>query len=209
MVDVDDVAAVGADEFEDGGEGAGPVGASQIAAQVAAGGGEAVLDEAHEQERVDVAARDDGDGGALVGDGGAQQGGVGGGAGRFDDELVAFEEGQQGDADVLFGDGDDLVDEIDDVREGHLAGFAYGDPVRDGLHLVEPDGLPGHEGLGVGGGAFGLDADDAEVGAQPLRGGGDAGDEPSAAHGGDDRVGLGQLVEDLQGDGALAGDDVP
>ena len=59
------------------------------------------------------------------------------------------------------------------------------------------------------GGILGLDADDADLRVQRLHIGRDAADEAAAADRHEDRVGArGELLQDLEGDRALAGDDV-
>ena len=54
----------------------------------------------------------------------------------------------------------------------------------------------------------GLRADDPHVGPQRLDRGRDPGDQPAAAGAHDDRAHVGALLEELQADRALAGDDV-
>ena len=55
--------------------------------------------------------------------------------------------------------------------------------------------------------ALDLHADDVDVGAPALGRDRDAGHEPAAADGHDDRVDVGDRVDDLEADGALARDD--
>src|SRR6185312_395430 len=67
----------------------------------------------------------------------------------------------------------------------------------------------GGQGGRVGGGVFGLNADDADLtpellGAR-LHGNGNTGEEPAAANAHDDRVHIGHLVQDFQADGPLPG----
>src|SRR5699024_5983732 len=57
------------------------------------------------------------------------------------------------------------------------------------------------------GGPRRLDAVDLDVGPQALDGEGDARDQPAAPDGDDHRIQVGQLVQDLQADGPLPGND--
>ena len=63
------------------------------------------------------------------------------------------------------------------------------------------------EGVLHAGGTGSLHTVDLDLGAQALDGESHAGDQAAAADGHDDRIHIGQLVQDLQADGALARDD--
>ena len=69
-------------------------------------------------------------------------------------------------------------------------------------------GLAGRERPGVGGGALGLHADHAYVGAQRLDRDRDPGQQPAAAGGHQHGAYVGRLLEDLEAERALPGDDV-
>ena len=84
----------------------------------------------------------------------------------------------------------------------------HGDAVGEGIGPVEHDGLPGLLALHHAGGPGGLDAVDLDLGVQMLDGVGHAGDKPTPADGDDDCVRILQLVQDLQADGALTGNDL-
>ena len=68
-------------------------------------------------------------------------------------------------------------------------------------------GCAGLAGAQHGGQLFRLDADDANFGIGLLEGAGDAADEAAAADGHDDGFDVGDLLEQFEADGALAGDD--
>ena len=68
-------------------------------------------------------------------------------------------------------------------------------------------GVAGFAGAEHGGQALGLNADDADLGIGFLEGAGDAADEAAAADGDDDGFEVGNLLEEFEADGALAGDD--
>ena len=69
-------------------------------------------------------------------------------------------------------------------------------------------GAPGAQRLGVGRGLLGLHADDADVGPLGLDRQRDAGEQAAATGRDQHGLDLGRLLEDLQADGALPGDDV-
>ena len=95
------------------------------------------------------------------------------------------------------------------MLNGSWPGPAHGDAVSHGGDLLQR-----HQGVGgqrrrVSGGVFGLDADDADFPAQfpgpGLDGNRDAGQQAAAANAHQDGVDVGDLLEDFQADGALAG----
>ena len=65
--------------------------------------------------------------------------------------------------------------------------------------------MAGVQGGRQGRGARGLDANDADLGVVELGEGRDAAGQAAAAHGHEDGIDKGQLLDDLHGDGALAG----
>ncbi len=213
MGDFLDGAAGFADEGEQFGEGAGAVGDVDVEAGEASVGGEAAVNDAGDEGEVDVAAAEDEDDffALEVGEfeGGAfHDGGEGYGAGTFDDHFFKFEEAEDGFGDLGFIDEDDVVDDALGDLEAELAALGDGEAIGEG-------GLGGDAGEGTGGegvmergGMDGFDADDEGLRAQGFEDGADAGDEAAAADGDDDGVDIGEVVEDFEGHGALAGDDV-
>ena len=129
------------------------------------------------------------------------------GAGAFGEGLFAFEQDEDGGGDLVFVDGDDLVDIFFYDREGKPAGGADGDAVGDGGGGVDGDGVMGFDGGLHGGQARGLHADDADVWVRLLDGAGDAADEAAAADGDDDGFERGNLLHHLERDGSLTGHD--
>ena len=91
--------------------------------------------------------------------------GEGGRTGAFGDGLLALEQEEDGVGDLLFVDGDDVVDVAVDDGEGEVAGAAHGDAVGDGGGGVEGDGVVVFDGLSHRRQARGLDADDLDGGA--------------------------------------------
>ena len=62
-------------------------------------------------------------------------------AGALGQRLLAFEQHQDGGGDLLFVDGDDLVDVPRDHRQREFAGAAHGDAVGDGGRSVDRHGM--------------------------------------------------------------------
>src|SRR6266487_1535986 len=154
---------------------------------------------------VEVAAGEDGaDAGAgeVAGLGG-EEGGDAGGDGGFDYELHAFHDAADGGDQVAFGDGDHLVDQLAEQREGERAREGGAEAVGDRAG-GDRDGLAG----GQGGGGLGLDGDDAAGGVGGADGEGGAAGEAAAADGDDPDVERAGVLDQFQGGGALAGDDL-
>ncbi len=94
-------------------------------------------------------------------------------------------EGAHGGADFSFGDGNDVVDVGPDVVVVALAEGLGAEAVAEGAgsHI----GRPGDEAtaaeafLGIGG-ELGFDADDADIGAKVLDGGGNAAEESASGY---------------------------
>ncbi len=110
-----------------------------------------------------------------------------------------------------FSDGDDAVDERLDMSEVAHAYALGAEAVGNGAagELGGPgDDFAGAEAFGGIGGEFGLDAEDLHVGAQALDGGGDAAEEASAGDGSEDEIDVGELFDDFEAAGGLAGDDL-
>ena len=110
-------------------------------------------------------------------------------------------------ADLVGVDQHHLVDELARQAEGLLAHLAHRHAVGEEVHVRQrhaPAGLErGVHRVRV----HGLHADDPRARRDALHVGGDAGDQPAAAHRDEDRVdGLRVLAQDLHADGALARD---
>ena len=73
--------------------------------------------------------------------------------------------------------------------------------------MVQGDGLPAQQGGLEAGRLLVLDADDLDPGHELLDEDGDTGRQPAAAHGHEDAVEMGVLLDELQTDGALTGND--
>ena len=136
-----------------------------------------------------------------------QDGGQRGCPGSLDHQLRSFEQDDDGAADLVLADLDDLVDEALDERERQVPGTLHGDAVGDGRDTLDVDRPAGRERRRPRCTAFGLHADHAHLGPQRLDGDGNAGEQTAAAQRHDDRVGVRGLLEHLQPDRALARDD--
>ena len=209
---LDDVGVLRGDDLARARELPRPVGQRDAQLQVALAGRQPVADHALHDERVDVAAREHDDGRPGCANLAGQDRRDADGARRLDDELRALEQHEHGPGDVVVVDRDDLVDRVFDDFEVELARLRHGNTVGDrGADGDFGDGSRG-ERHGVRRGVDGLHADDPNLAAE-LRGallqhGGHARDEPAAADRHDDGGEVGHLLEHLEAQGALAGDDV-
>ncbi len=127
------------------GERAGAIRQPQPQLEVATGGGHAVADHPHQQERVDVAAGEHDHHRRLEPrrDVRVEQRRHPHRACRLDDTLRPFQEQQQGLGDVLLADERDLVHQVAHDREGVLAGSGDGDPVGHRGHRRQRERLTG------------------------------------------------------------------
>ena len=98
------------DRLGDAGERARPVGDDHPQSQVAPGGGQAVLDQAHEHQGIDVAAGQHRGHRSRAGHLPGQQRGQAHRAGRLDHGLGPLEEQDQSPADLLVAHGEHVVD---------------------------------------------------------------------------------------------------
>src|SRR5690606_17685656 len=133
--------------------------------------------------------------------------GEGDGAGALGDDLLALDQQIDRGRDLALADGDDVVHVPLDQRERPLADPLDRDAVRDGLRRLDVDDavrLPGEQG---GGGGLCFDADHADVRAALLERYGHAADQPAAADRHDDARQVRDLFQQLEPDGALAGND--
>ncbi len=101
----------------------------------------------------------------------------------------------------------DLVDLLADDREVELGAAARGQGVGGRGDAWQLDHGPGADALVERGRPHGLDADDAHRRADRLGGGGHSGDEPAAADRHQQQIDLRHLLEDLEADRRLAGND--
>ena len=209
VVDGDDVGAVAADDVAEAEERTRAVGHLDEHLRGASALEQTAVDDAAEDGHVDVAAADDA-AHVLAGDVGLVEhgGGHAHGAGALGHEFVAFDEGQDGGANLVLADGDDLIDVGAAELEGVHAGLLDGDTVGDGQYGGEGLYLVVVAALHHAGGAAGLHADDADGGFEGLEGIGHAAGQSAAADGHEHHVDVGVVGEDFHTDGALSGDDL-
>ena len=105
-------------------------------------------------------------------------------------------------------DGDNAVAQCLDQPERNVTGTGDRDPVGHGRHGLQRHRPAGVERRRVGGGADRLHADQPYVGASVLDRERDACQQTAAACTDDDRADVGALLDDLQADRRLSGDDV-
>mmetsp|Transcript_10563 Transcript_10563/g.31882 ORF Transcript_10563/g.31882 Transcript_10563/m.31882 type:complete len:433 (+) Transcript_10563:76-1374(+) len=196
------------------GDAAGAVGHGGDEAHEAAVGGEAAVDDAAEHGGVDVTAaeRDDD---VLALELRAVQGAAGEQArearraAALADDLLGLDEAQHGLGHHELRHGDGLVHEVVADLEGGGAHDGHGEAVGERrLHQVRRHGRAVVERGLEGRAEVRLHAVDLDGRHERLDGEGHAGDEAGAAHGDHDGVGVGHLLEDLDGHGAGAGDDL-
>src|SRR6185503_18807416 len=118
------------------------------------------------------------------------------------DGLLQLQQAQDGHGDLRLVDHDEVVDGMTGELEAELADFRDGQAVGKGGPDFDARRTTGLEGGLQRRGVVRLDADDADLRAKRLDGGGDAGDQPPAADGNDDRFDVGHVFEDLQAHGA-------
>ena len=125
-----------------------------------------------------------------------------------DDRARVVEDVLDRGADLVVVDADDLVDRRLHDRERVLADLLHRDAVGEQPDLVEPDAAAGRQRLRHRVGIDRLDADHLHVGPERLDVGADAGDQPAAADGHEDRRRDSGLCRSISTrDRALAGDD--
>ena len=126
--------------------------------------------------------------------------------GVFHDHLVLLHHVQEGVHQLGVLNGDDLVHVLLDIREHQIAGSLYRHAVGDGGDVVQRDHMARfHTGL-HGGRAGGLHADDLHIGVEQLgQGGLTPAARPPPPMGTRMTSTSGRSLEDLIGDGALAG----
>ena len=91
------------------------------------------------------------------------------------------------------------------IGEDQIAGSFYRHAVGDGVGGGEGDHMACLQTGLHGGGPLGFHADDGDIGVEQLGQGRHAGGQPAPSDGDQDHVHIGQVLEDLIGDGALSG----
>ena len=124
------------------------------------------------------------------------------GTGALDVELGSVHQQHHGVCDGVLVDRDDVVDPSLDERPGQHAGMLDGDPVGE---RHDRPGRRGVAGKWAAGGC--LHADDPDFGHQRLDGDGHATGETAAADRDDDATEIVEILDDLEAERALPGDD--
>ena len=125
-------------------------------------------------------------------------------AGAFGQNLGLQQHGLHRRLDGRFGHDDNIVDQPPDDFQRDVAGRFDGDALGDaGATQGRLDPVQGviHRGIQIR-----LDADNIDFRRDRLGRGGDAGNEPAAADGNDDRVESRDVVQDFESRGSLPGD---
>jgi len=134
-------------------------------------------------------------------------GGEGAGGGGLGEDFGAFEEELEGGDGFGIGDHRDAFDMLLDEAQGTRGDGGGAKGFGDGGDSGERDGVASGDSLGHGVGTDGFDAPDADFGVEGLGGDGDAADEAAAADADDEVSGGGEVFQNLEAGGALAGDD--
>ena len=165
---------------------------------------EAVLHHARHGDHVHVAAGEDARhalalGGQVLCGGNREQAGV------LDDHLVVLDHVEERDNKLIVVHADDVVEVLLQVREDLVAHLEHGRAVGDGVGAGELHHVAGLERRREACRAGGLHANDADLGVVEFGESRDAAGQAAAAHRHEDGVDQRQLLDDLHGDGALAG----
>ena len=209
VADRNHIGAAAGDDIADAHQLAGLVLQGNQEVGIAARGHQAPGDDPGEDVHIDIAAGDQAD--HLLADDGQLVEHGGGHADRaraLGDELLLLNGGQDGRGNLVLGDRDDVVHVLLHQGEGGVAGVLDGDAVGKGMDRIQGDLMALAMALEHAGGVEGLDAVDLYRGLELLDGEGHAGNQAAAADGHDDRVHIPHLLENLQADGALTGDDL-
>ena len=163
-----------------------------------------------EHAGIDVAAREQDDGRAARRghDRAGEQRGDPDRAGSLDDQLGALEQHHHRLGDVVLADDDELVDPRLHERQHQSAGTLDRDPVGERRAATDLDRLAALERGHIGRAALDLHADHAYAGPRGLEHARDATDQPAAADRHDHGRDVLDVVEQLEPDRALAGDDL-
>ena len=133
------------------------------------------------------------------------QGGHGEQTGVLHDHLVPLHDVQEGLHQLAVLQGQHPVHVLLDIGEHQIAGGLYRHAVGDGAGGGQGDHMARLQAGLHGGRAGGLHADDLYIGVEQLGQGGHARGQTAAADGDQDHVHVGQVLEDLIGDGTLTG----
>ena len=133
------------------------------------------------------------------------QGGDGQQPGVLHDHLVLFHHVQEGVHQLSVVNGEDVVQILLDVGEDLVPGRLDRHAVGDGVHAGQGDDMARVQAGAHGGRPGGLHPDDLYIGVEQLGQGGHPRGQSAAADRHQDDVHVGQVGEDLIGDGALAG----
>ncbi len=158
--------------------------------EIATGGGEAVAHHGDEHRRVDVPAREHAHSGAGTAGLAGEQRGDRHRPGALDDELDALQQEHDRLADLVVGDGHDVVQDVGEDRAGQLAGVLDRDAVGDRV-AVAPR----------------LDAHDPHLRADRAQRERDPRCEPAASDRDEHRSRVRHLLRQLEPDRSLTGDD--
>src|SRR5277367_2376650 len=169
---------------------------------------QAAFDDAGEQGDVNISGGDE-DADFFSGERGVAVQDCGGGDGScaFGERFLFFEEQQDGVGDFFFVYGDDFVHVFADERQGEHACGADGDAVGDGFFGGQRDDGILFDRCFHGRQLRGLHADHFYFWIYFFHGAGYSGDQSAAADGNHYGVQIGDLLEHLDAQRALAGDD--
>ena len=208
MVDADDVRTAGRDNIADQAQLAGLVLQRDHQVRLAPAHNKAAGDDAGQNVHVDVAAGNQADRFLARQRQLAEQcGGHRRGTCALGDELLVLHQRQNGRGDLVLADRNDLVHVLADHVERRLAGRLDRNAVGKGHGAVQRFIFVVVEGVLHAGRTRGLHAVDLYLRAQALDGERHAGDQTAAADRHDDRVHIGQLVEDFETNRSLPCDD--
>ena len=126
-------------------------------------------------------------------------------SGTFSHHLLAFEELQDGCADLVLAYGDDFIHIVGAGFEGELSRFLHGDAVGYGCHRWQLLLLVVVETLNHAGCSLCLDSIDLDVRVERLDGESDSRNQSAATYRYYHSFHIRQLVEDFQSDGSLSG----
>ena len=208
MVDADDICAAGRDNVADQAQLAGLVLQGNHQVRLTAAHDQAAGDDTGENVHINVAAGNQADGFlARQRQLAEQRGSHRRGTCALGHELLVLHQRQDGGGDLVLTDRDNVVHVLAHHVKGRLTGRLDRNAVGKGHGGVQRLVLVVVERVLHAGGTRRLHAVDFYLGTQALDGKRHAGNQTAAADGHDDRIHIGQLVEDLQADGSLPRDD--
>src|SRR6266404_2445052 len=125
----------------------------------------------------------------------------------FGQSFFALEQQKDGVGDLFFFDGNDVVHVLLNQRQGAIAGASDSDSICNSGSRLERHGLAFGDGNFHRRQARGLNSEDLYFGIRLFQRAGDAPNQPSATDRDDDGFEIGMLLDKLQADSALSGDD--